>query len=60
MHRSLVTAPTRTDKELDEDIIRAERVLSDEKRRLPRVSETEIQRLTDLLAEQGVRAIRIF
>ena len=60
MSRSMVTAPLRTGKELDEDIVRTETRLRDEERRLPRVSELEIQRLTDLLVEQGVKAIRIF
>lgn len=53
-------SPMRTNRELDEDIVRAETRLRDEKRRLPQVSEKEIQRLTDLLAEQGVRVVRIF
>lgn len=53
-------SPVRTDKELDEDIVRTEARLRDEARRLPKVSEEEIQRLTNLLAEQGVKAIRIF
>ena len=53
-------SPVRTDKELDEDIVRAETRLHDEERRLPRVSESKIQELVNFLAEQGVKAIRIF